>query len=141
MQFNQRHIDLARELQSLRLPWTPAVGHYVYDVYGKIQQASPIQDRVFLIHDRDEFLKRAGGSEPFKQLMVWLPTWNDAREILRSLGVADADVELELVRKAAIADGTELLSLYELIAQRLSDEQLRVIYRGQARQVQQQDSP
>jgi hypothetical protein len=137
MQFSQRHIDLARELHSLRLPWTPAVGHYVYDVYGKIQRASPVQDRVFLIHDCAEFLEPVGGSEPFKQLMVWLPTWHDAREILRWLGVADADVELELVRRAAVADGTELLALYELIAQRLSDEQLRVIYRGQAPQVQQ----
>ena len=137
MQFSQRHIDLAREFQSLRLPWTPAVGHYVYDVYGKLAQISPVQDRVFLIHDCEDFIQRVGGIGPLKQLMVWLPTWNDAREILRWLGLEDADVELELVRRAAIAEGTELLALYELIAQRLSDEQLRVIYRAQASQIQQ----
>ena len=53
--------------------------------------------------------------------MTWLPTWSDAREILRAFGVADKDVQVELERSQALKDGSELLQLYELIAQHLSE--------------------
>ena len=65
-------------------------------------------------------MDRVGGVERFKTIMTWLPTWSDAREILRSLGVSNKEVQDELVRSRALEDGSELLKLYELIAQHLS---------------------
>ena len=130
MEFSDRQIELAKQLKDLGLAWTPAVGHYVYDVSGRAEGSSPFQDHVFFILNYDRFVDRLGGIEKLKKSMVWMPLWHDTREILRSLGVEDDEVELELVRKSAIARGTELLALYEMIAQQLSDAKLQAIYQG-----------
>jgi hypothetical protein len=63
---------------------------------------------------------RVGGVERFKTIMTWLPTWSDAREILRSLGVSDKEVQGELLNSQALEHSSELLKLYELIAENLS---------------------
>jgi hypothetical protein len=60
-----------------------------------------------------------GGVDRFKQIMLWLPTWQDARELLRSLGVSDSVVAAALQRQHAIENQRELLSLLEMIAARL----------------------
>jgi hypothetical protein len=128
MVFDDREIELAGQLRELGLAWTPAAGQYVYDVAGTLQESSPFQDRVYFIFDFQSFVDRLGGLEAFKRSLVWLPTWEDAREILRALGVDDEEVELELVRKSAVARGEERLALYEMIAQQLSDVKLQAIY-------------
>ncbi len=128
MEFSERQIELAKQLKDLGLPWTPALGHYVYDVSGRVQLSSPFQDHVFFILDYDRFVDQLGGIKQLKESMIWMPLWRDAREILRSMGVEDDEVELEIVRKSGIAKGTELLALYEMIAQQLSDTKLQAIY-------------
>ena len=66
-------------------------------------------------------MERVGGVERFKTIMAWLPTWSDARTILRSLGVSNKEVEDELVRSQALKHNSELLKLYELIAEHLTN--------------------
>jgi hypothetical protein len=68
----------------------------------------------------DYFMRQVGGLEKFKQIMLWLPTWQDAREILRDLTVADEEVAARLREHRAIETGGELLQLYEMIAEALS---------------------
>jgi hypothetical protein len=128
MIFSQRQIELARELKAFGLCWTPATGHYVYDEEDRIQETSVFQQGVYLFLDDDDFTDHFGSIEQLKDSLIWLPSWTDAREVLRSMGVHDEDVELELVRRSAIAKGTELLTLYEMIAQELSEKKLQVIY-------------
>jgi hypothetical protein len=56
--------------------------------------------------------------------MLWLPTWQDARDVLRSLGVTDAQVNIGLQEKRAIQEQRELLSLYEMIVERLTSDEM-----------------
>jgi hypothetical protein len=120
MKFSSRQIELAVELKALGLTWEPSVGNYVYDATGAVKPTSPFQEHVYFLLNYDCFMERVGGVERFKAIMTWLPTWTDARGILRSLGVSDKEVQEQLVYSGALVDGTELLKLYELIAWRLS---------------------
>jgi hypothetical protein len=124
MQFTREEIETARRLRLLGLPWVPRAGHYVYDETGFCPKASPFHDRVYFILNYDYFMKQAGGVERFKQIMLWLPTWYDARELLRSLGVSDAEVSAGLHSQRAIETGRELICLYEMIADRLPSNHL-----------------
>ncbi|HRX79171.1 MAG: hypothetical protein H6821_16125 [Planctomycetaceae bacterium] len=64
-------------------------------------------------------IQKVGGVDRFNEIMTWLPTWDDARQILRVLQVPDASVQRELVAKVAFERGIELQVLYELIAMEL----------------------
>jgi hypothetical protein len=74
---------------------------------------------VYFILNYDYFINQAGGVERFKEIMLWLPTWHDARKILQSFGVSDQEVATELWERCAIENQRELLVLYELIADKL----------------------
>jgi hypothetical protein len=64
-------------------------------------------------------MRLAGGVTRFMEIMLWLPTWHDARDILRSLGVSDEEVATELQERRAIERQQELIVLYEIIAESL----------------------
>jgi hypothetical protein len=119
MRFTAEEIEMARQLRRLGLPWEPRAGHYVYDETAFCQKGSPFQDRVYFILNYDYFTNQVGGVDRFKQIMLWLPTWQDARELLRSLGVSDGEVAAALQKQHAIQKQRELLSLFEMIAARL----------------------
>lgn len=120
MRFTSRQIELATQFKQMGIDWQPTVGNYVYDATGAVTPTSPFQEHVYFLLNYNCFMKRVGGVERFKTIMTWLPTWSDAREILRSLDVADEEVRDELVRSQAFENGSELLHLYELIARRLA---------------------
>ena len=120
MKFSSQQIALAIQFKERGLAWEPTVGNYVYDATAAVKPTSPFQEHVYFLLNYECFMDRVGGVERFKTIMTWLPTWSDAREILRSLGVSDKEVQDELVRSRALEDGSELLQLYELIAQHLS---------------------
>jgi hypothetical protein len=101
------------------LPWEPKAGHYVYDETGFCTKGSPFQDGVYFILNYDYFMRQAGGVERFKKIMLWLPTWRDAREILQTYGFTDDEVAKKLRERRAIENQEELLVLYEMIAERL----------------------
>ncbi len=119
MEFSEQEIELARQLKSAGLPWEPEVGHYVFDTEGVVKPGSPFQDRVYFLLNYDCFMDRVGGVERFKEIMTWLPTWFDARKLLRRAGVSDAEVRDYLVGHQAFEQGDERLRLYELIQQNL----------------------
>ncbi len=120
MKFSSQQIALAIQFKERGLAWEPTVGNYVYDATAAVKPTSPFQEHVYFLLNYDCFMDRVGGVERFKTIMTWLPTWSDAREILRSLVVSDKEVQDELVCSRALEDGSELLQLYELIAQHLS---------------------
>ena len=115
MRFSEAEIDLARRLQRNGLTWEPKAGNYVYDETGFCKQASPFQERVYFILNYSYFMKTVGGVDRFKAIMTWLPTWNDAREILRSLHVSDQQILEYLTAEKAIENGMERFALYGLI--------------------------
>ncbi len=115
MNFSPREIQLAKELRQLGLAWEPIAGHYVYDETGFCQQTSPFQEKVYFILNYRYFMKAVGGVERFKEIMVWLPTWEDARQILRSLDVDDQQVADWLASDHAIEKSEERLQLLQRI--------------------------
>ncbi|MEM9354697.1 MAG: hypothetical protein AAGB04_00660 [Pseudomonadota bacterium] len=115
MHFTEQQIEQAIELENLGLEWTPSAGHYAYDVASALRPSSPFRIGVYFLLDLDCFLRAVGGLDEFKRLMVWLPTWEHAREILRYLKVSDAEIVAELGRTRAISNRGELFCLYRLI--------------------------
>ncbi len=127
MRFNEAEIQLARQLREEGLAWEPRAGHYVLDPTEFCQQTSPFQERVYFILNYSYFMKAVGGVERFKEIMIWLPTWHDARQILRELVVTDDQVSEDLAKRHAISDGTELQALYELISRQLATQSTAVV--------------
>jgi hypothetical protein len=119
VKFRPEEIEMARELVRLGLSWEPRAGHYVYDETGFCSKGSPFQDGVYFILNYEYFMRQAGGVERFKSMMTWLPTWQDAREILQTCGVSNEEVATELREQQAIENQQELLVLYRMIAARL----------------------
>jgi hypothetical protein len=119
MRFQKPIIELAKRLRDLGLVWEPMPGHYVWDEAGLIEKASPFQEGVYFILDINHFLRRAGSLDAMKRSLIWLPTWHDARDVLQTLGVSDAEVASRLASKEAIEHRAELMVLYELIAETL----------------------
>lgn len=118
--FSESEIEAARRLRRSGLSWEPRAGHYVYDETGFCKQASPFQEKVYFILNYPYFMRAVGGVERFQEIMLWLPTWDDLREVLRDFGVSDVDVASFLVEQSAIELGQERLALYELVEACLS---------------------
>ncbi len=115
MRFSQDEIKLSKRFRENGLSWEPRAGHYVYDETGFCQQTSPFQPQVYFILNYDYFMKAVGGVERFQEIMIWLPTWDDIRELLRSHGVSDHKVADYLREHQAIEHRRERLALYELL--------------------------
>ena len=122
MMYSEAEIELARQLRRDGLAWEPKPGNYVYDETEFCKQPSPFQDRVYFILNYPYFMKAVGGVERFKKIMTWLPTWNDARQILRSLRVSDQQILDYLHEERAIENGRERIALYEMISSALRRE-------------------
>ncbi len=120
MHYTDEEIKLAKQLRDNGLPWEPKAGHYIYDETGFCRQPSPFQEKVYFILNYPYFMKTVGGVDRFKEIMIWLPTWDDARQLLRSYGVPSQQIADHLSRRRAIERGTERLVLYQLIASLLS---------------------
>ena len=112
--FSEAEIEAARRLRRSGLSWEPSAGHYVYDKTGVCKQASPFQEKVYFILNYPYFMRAVGGVQRFKGIMLWLPTWDDLRGVLRGFEVSDVDVASFLRERKAIESGQERLALYEL---------------------------
>ncbi len=123
MHFSEAEIEAARRLRRGGLRWEPQAGHYVYDETGFCKQASPFQEKVYFILNYPYFMKAVGGVDRFKDIMLWLPTWHDLRQVLRDFRVSDGDVASFLRERGAIESGQERLALYEWVESLLPDAQ------------------
>ena len=115
MVFSDVEILLAKRLRELGLTWVPTVGHYVFDETGFCRKPSPFQDRVYFVLNYDYFVQAVGGVDRFKEIMIWLPTWEDLRVALRNRGVSDLEIAAHLTKQRAIESGAERRVLYELL--------------------------
>ena len=120
MHFCEAEIEAARRLRRSGLSWKPRAGHYVYDETRFCKQASPFQEKVHFILNYPYFMRAVGVVERFQEIMLWLPTWDDLREVLPDFGVSDVDVASFVVEQSAIELGQERLALYELVESCLS---------------------
>ena len=121
LRFSDEEIEVARQLRRDGLSWEPKAGHYVYDETGFCKQGSPFQEKVYFILNYPYFMRAVGGLQRFKEIMLWLPTWDDVREILRDLDIDDEEVARFLRERRAIEAGQERLALYEYVHSRLTE--------------------
>lgn len=122
MRFSDEEIKLARQLRRDGLSWEPKPGHYVFDETGFCKQPSPFQDKVYFILNYPYFMKAVGGVDRFKEIMTWLPTWDNAREIIRNRNISNQQVLEHLSKEQAIENATERYALYRLIASSLGEQ-------------------
>lgn len=125
--FSETEIKLAKQLREHGLAWEPTVGHYVYDETGICEKGSPFQERVYFILNYAYFMQLVGGVDRFKEAMVWLPTWEDLRVIVRDCGYSDTVVADYLAANHSIERGAERLDLYQLVDNHLRGLTLRQI--------------
>ena len=117
--FSEAEIQLARQLRAGGLPWKPMPGQFVLDESGLVERESPFQPGVYFVLNYEYFMKIAGGVERFREIMLWLPTWEQCRQSLRESGVSDDEVSQHLSDCNAFAGGKEREILYELLAYQL----------------------
>lgn len=122
IKFSSEELELAQLLKAYGLCWTPEVGHYALDQAGLIECESPFQDRVFFILDLKHFLRRSQSIEGLVSGMCWLPTWEQARQVLREQNVDAGRISEHLKATNAIARGDERLELYRLIESSITGE-------------------
>ena len=115
MNFTESEIAIAGRCKRLGLPWEPKPGHYVYDATDFCPHPSPFQERVYFILNYPYFMQAAGGVARFKEIMVWLPTWEDLRLILRDKGFDDREIFEYLRDQSAVERGNEREMLYLLV--------------------------
>ena len=118
--FSEEELEIAQLLKAYGMDWKPTVGHYVLDQSELIERTSPFQENVFFILDMAHFLRLAGSEERMIEGLCWLPTWEQAREILRHEGVSDQAVEERLRETDALSRGEERLELYRLIEEAIT---------------------
>lgn len=123
MKFTKEEIVTAQRIKEKGLYWEPTVGHFVWDQADLIKCESPFHDMVFYILDLKHFLRRSKTVERLQQDLCWLPTWYDARQILRQRGVTDAEVQQRLSAENAIERGSERLCLYQMIERSLGSNE------------------
>jgi hypothetical protein len=111
--FGGPHREAALRLKQAGLPWKPHVGCFVWDPEGRIPVDSPFPDRVYFILNLGHFVRLLGSAERVRDLLVWLPTWHQARLVAERIGVKGST--LREIRADDMAPGDELLHLYELI--------------------------
>jgi hypothetical protein len=99
-------------------------GQFVFDESAMVERESPFQPGVYFVLNYEYFVKIAGGLTSFRENMLWLPTWEQCRVILRERGVDDGRVAQHLADCNAFLDGQERSCLYEFIIDHLQSPKL-----------------
>ena len=110
--FSRQICLLAEKLKEAGLSWQPHVGCFVWDPSGHIAVPSPFPERIYFILNLNHFIRIFGSVEHIVQKLVWLPTWQQARLILKNFS----------------ADATEVLKAFETLKVLDEDEDLAVLY-------------
>jgi hypothetical protein len=90
---DDRIMQLALQMKKAGLPWEPEVGCFVWDREGIIAQPSPFPKRIYFILSMKRFLAIFGNLEKMKRHLIWLPTWFQARQIIRRLQIGDVGLD------------------------------------------------
>ncbi|WP_419658068.1 uncharacterized protein Dvar_70600 [Desulfosarcina variabilis str. Montpellier] len=116
---DDRIMALALQMKQAGLPWEPEVGCFVWDREGIIAQPSPFPKRIYFILSMQRFLAIFGDQEKMKRHLVWLPTWYQARQVLRRLRIADPGADWDRSAGQSATGEAEMIHLYQRILQGL----------------------
>ena len=113
--FDQKHLQLAREMKQRGLAWKPHVGCFVWDCDEHIEAESPFPMRVYFILSLPRFISIFGSLEAIEDKLVWLPTWHQARLLAMRLGVSHEKMSGFWGPDSVPFPGDDLLGMYRLI--------------------------
>jgi hypothetical protein len=119
--FDQKHLQLAREMKQRGLAWKPHVGCFVWDYDEHIEAESPFPMRVYFILSLPRFITIFGSLEAIEDKLVWLPTWHQARLLAMRLGVSHEKMSGFWGPDSVPSPGDDLLGMYRLIMGALLD--------------------
>ena len=107
--FDEQICRLASDLKNLGLNWRPHVGCFVWDPDGFIKAESPFPGRIYFILSLPRFVDIFGSIASMVEILVWLPTWHQARLLCDQLGVTDDDLANEWHSTKTFLAGEDLL--------------------------------
>ena len=119
MPFEERHLQLARQMKDCGLPWNPHVGCFVWDPEAAIEADSPFPLRVYFILSLPRFFSIFGSPEEVADKLVWLPTWHQARLLAQQLGVDPEKLSGLWKTESVPPPGEELAGIYRMILEAL----------------------
>ena len=117
--FTEKLLRAAYQLKQSGLPWQPHVGCFVWDRDSVITAPSPFPRRVYFILNLKRFLSIFGSSEKMREQLVWIPTWYQADQLCRRLGIADDKCHMATQSKDPLEGDDRLVQLYERITGKL----------------------
>ena len=115
MPFDERICRQALEMKKTGLDWRPQVGCFVWDPDYAIKPASPFPGRIYFILSLARFIDIFDTIEQMAEILVWLPTWHQARLVCRQLGITNEVFESRRQRNPGTTPAEELLEVYGLI--------------------------
>ncbi|MGD8703165.1 MAG: hypothetical protein PVH26_12075 [Desulfosarcina sp.] len=116
--FSEELLAAAHRLKQLKLSWRPHVGCFVWDRDSVITTPSPFPHRVYFILNLKRFLSIFGSLEIMRDKLVWIPTWFQADQLCRQLGIDPSGHRGDQGRHPKTGDDA-LLQLYGRIATKL----------------------
>ncbi len=117
--FSDQVCQAAREMKAKGLKWQPHVGCFVWDEQKIIKVSSPFPNRIYFILNLGHFLKRFETIDNIADKLVWLPTWHQAKEIARKIGISDDQIMQRIQRATLQGPEHDLIILYQLITEKL----------------------
>ncbi len=123
--FSEKILLAANQMKESGLAWHPHVGCFVWDRNNQISAPSPFPLNVYFILSIPRFTTIFGSIEKMQAELVWIPTWNQARQVLHQMALPDL-VFLEMDCGNGHPED-ELLLLYKHIAHVLGHQERKSI--------------
>lgn len=117
--FDPRLLELAFKMKKAGLDWDPHVGCFVWDRENVIEVGSPFPENIYFILNLGHFLRIFETIEKLKEKLVFVPTWNQARQILEKIGGKQEELLGVLNQSKNIPIGEEMISLYKVILRKI----------------------
>jgi len=121
--FSPELCHAAERLKKNGLSWKPHVGCFVWDKDEYIKVSSPFPNRIYFILNLGHFLKIFDTLEKISEQLIWIPTWNQARQICEKNHIAPDEIIQRLFAENALKN--DLLILYEIILENLKKNPIR----------------
>jgi len=116
--FTDQVCSLAKRMKEQNLAWQPHVGCFVWDELELIEPSSPFPHRIYFILNLGHFLRRFETVQAIAENLIWLPTWHQALQICKRLGVPDEKIIKGLDDNDQL-ESESLVFLYRLMLEHL----------------------
>ena len=117
--FDKKICKLAKQIKDAGLKWNPHVGCFVWDQDEIIEVPSPFPERIYFILNLNHFVRILGSSEAIAEKLIWLPTWHQARLVLKSITKDESTVKVTFEQLEVANESNDLSLLYKLILKTL----------------------